>query len=161
MPVNQSTAPTSLSIKLITAFVLVLTLVMFVGAVNEPRLLWAGLALISIDVFCFLHAPIAYEIRNKQLTVITRINKKCFAPIIKCSSIEKDKPSFGIRLWGNGGLFAGTGIFWNKQYGLFRAYVTTGKRPYLILIETLKHKVIITPENPKQFLTYIDSLNKS
>jgi len=150
---KQRVAPMSLSIKIVTGFILLLTLAIFIGAIYEPALVWAALFLAFIVLFCYLYAPVAYVLDDKQLVIIRRINRKTFAPVIKCTSIENDKPSFGLRLWGNGGLFAGTGIFWNRKYGVFRAYVTTGKRAYLVLVETPKDKVIITPEYPEQFLT--------
>ncbi|MBT8358140.1 MAG: PH domain-containing protein [Deltaproteobacteria bacterium] len=87
------------------------------------------------------------------------MGKKVFEPVLKCSLIGEEKPSFSLRLWGNGGLFAGTGIFWNKKYGVFRAYVSTGERSNLILIETPQSKVILTPESPKEFLAWANSSN--
>ncbi len=149
---KQRVAATSLSIKVVTVFILLLTLVMIIAAIFISALIWAAITLIIIVVLCYLYAPVAYVLEKNQLVVIRRINRKIFGPVIKCSSIEHDKPSFGIRLWGNGGLFAGTGIFWNKQYGIFRAYVTTGKRAHLVLVETATDKIIISPEYPEQFL---------
>lgn len=156
---KQNTAPTCLSIKIITLSVLILILGMFFCAFFEPGLLWAGFVLTIIVLLCYLFAPIAYEFNGSQLVIVTRINKKIFGPVLKCSTIHEEKPSFGLRLWGNGGLFAGTGIFWNKKYGIFKAYVTTGERKHLILVETPTIKVLITPENPDQFVTYVNLSN--
>ena len=150
---KQRVAATSLSIKMVTAFILLLTVVMIISAIFISALIWAAITLIIIVVLCYLYAPVAYILDKNQLHVIRRINRKIYGPVIKCSSIEHDKPSLGIRLWGNGGLFSGTGIFWNKQYGIFRAYVTTGKRAHLVLVETATDKVIISPEHPEKFLT--------
>lgn len=132
---------------------MLLTLAMFIGAYFEPVLIWAALVLTVIDLSCYLTAPVAYILDQEQLVVIRRVNSKTFAPVIRCVSIEHDKPAFTLRLWGNGGLFAGTGIFWNKRYGLFKAYVTTGKRSHLVLVETPADRVIISPENPDIFLS--------
>ena len=150
---KQRVAPTGLSIKIVTGFILLLTLAMFIGSIYEPVLVWAGLSLSFIVLMCYLYAPVSYILEDNQLLVVRRINSKAFSPVIKCTSIEYDKPSFVLRLWGNGGLFSGSGIFWNRKYGVFRAYVTTGKRSHLVLVETPSDKVIITPENPGQFLT--------
>jgi len=156
---KQNVAPTSLTIKVITLFVLLFTLGMFIGALFVPELLWVGIVLAIIVVLCYLFAPIAYELTGRQLAIVTRINKKLFGPVLKCSTIGNEKPSFGLRLWGNGGLFAATGIFWNKKYGTFRAYVTTGERSHLVLVGTPTTKVLISPENPEQFVTHINSSN--
>ncbi len=149
---RQNAASTGLSIKVITSLILLLTGGMLIGAFFRPGFLWGGIVLVIVVLFCFLSAPIAYELNGNQLVIISRTNKKVFGPVIKGSLIEEEKPSFGLRLWGNGGLFAGTGIFWNKKYGIFRAYISTGARPNLILIETPASKVIISPEKPEEFV---------
>ena len=100
---KQNVAPTSLSIKILTLLVLLMTIGMLIGAVYEPRLLWAGTVLAVVVLFCYLSAPVAYEIKGDQLLIITRIGNKTFGPITRCSFVYDDKPSFGIRLWGNGG----------------------------------------------------------
>jgi len=156
---RQNVAPTCLTIKIVTSFVLLLTGVMIIGAFFIFELLWAGIILTIVVIYCFLSAPIAYELNGNQLTIISRMGKKVFDPVLKCSLIGEEKPSFSLRLWGNGGLFAGTGIFWNKKYGVFRAYVSTGERSNLTLIETPESKVILTPENPKEFLAWANSSN--
>ena len=58
----------------------------------------------------------------------------------------------GLRLWGNGGLFAATGIFWNQAYGVYRAYVTSARYQDYVLVETRTRKVLISPENPAEFV---------
>ena len=151
---KQKVAPASLSIKIITLLILLMTAGMFIGAYYEPRLVWAGTVLAIVVVLCYLSAPVAYEIKGGQLSIISRIGNKTFGPVTRCSYVYDDKPSFGIRLWGNGGVFAGTGIFWNKKYGIFRAYVTTGSKSYLVLVETPATRVVITPENPDQFVAH-------
>ena len=145
---KQNVAPASISIKIITLLILSMTAGMFIGAYYEPRLAWVGIFLVILVVFCYLTAPVAYEIKGDQLLVITRIGNKIFGPVTGCSFVYEDKPSFGIRLWGNGGVFAGTGIFWNRKYGVFRAYVTTGSKSHLVLVDTPATRVVITPENP-------------
>ena len=65
----------------------------------------------------------------------------------------KKLSGFGIRLFGNGGLFSGTGIFWNRKLGVFRAYVTSTRKKEMLLVETDKYKVIISPLKQKIFLT--------
>lgn len=156
---RQNVAPTSLSVKIVTSLILFLTGGLFIGAFFIHKLLWPGTILAVVDLFCYLSAPIAYELNGNQLTIISRSGKKVFGPILKCSLIGEEKPVFSLRLWGNGGLFAGTGIFWNKKYGVFRAYVSTGERSTLTLIETPESKVIITPESPKEFLAYANASN--
>ena len=77
---KQNVAPTSLSIKIITLLILLMTIGMFIGTLYEPRLLWAGTVLAVVVVLCYLSAPVAYEINGDQLLIITRIGNKTFGP---------------------------------------------------------------------------------
>ena len=56
-----------------------------------------------------------------------------------------------LRVWGNSGLFAGTGLFWNRQAGFFRAYVTSSKKSHLVLVESDIGKVVVSPEHLGDF----------
>jgi hypothetical protein len=152
---RQRAAQTGLSIKIVTGSLMLLTVLMFIGSAFELVLVWVGLFLSILLLLCYLYAPIAYVLDNEKLVVIRRINSKTFSPVVRCVSIEYDKPSFVLRLWGNGGVFSGSGIFWSREYGIFRAYVTTGKRSLLVLVETAGGKVIISPEKPDDFLNYV------
>ena len=148
---RQSTAPTALSIKIVTASILAITAGFLLAAFFYNILLLPGLLFGLITLACYLRAPVAFDLSMRRLTVIYRLGAKQFGPVVKVSRVV-DPPSMGIRLWGNGGLFAGTGIFWNKQYGIFRAYVTRAAPSDLILVETPDRKVIISPEKPAEFV---------
>ncbi len=78
---QQNVAPASISIKIITLLILLMTAGMFIGAYYEPRLVWAGIVLAILVVLCFLSAPVAYEIKADQLQIITRIGNKIFGPV--------------------------------------------------------------------------------
>jgi len=157
---RQNTAPGSLSIKIITSLILILTIVIVTGAFYINELIWAGLILTIVVLYCYISSPVSYELNADQLIVKLRKSNKIFAPVVNCSSIHGDKPSFSIRMWGNGGLFAATGIFWNRKYGIFRAYVTTGDKSYFVLVETPDSKIIITPEEPDKFISFFNSQYK-
>ena len=79
------------------------------------------------------------------------MGQKVFPAVTRCSTLTA-RPPMGLRLWGNGGLFAGTGIFWNQAYGVFRAYVTSARYQDYVLVETRTRKVLISPENPEEFV---------
>jgi len=153
---RQNTAPTSLSIKIITTLVLLLTVVILIGAFFISELIWAALILAIVVLYCYISSPVSYELNADQLSVNFRKGSKTFAHVIKCSLIDEDKPTFSIRMWGNGGLFAATGIFWNRKYGIFRAYVTSGDKSNFVLIETSDSKIIITPEEPDKFISFFN-----
>jgi hypothetical protein len=146
---KQAAAKTGLSIKIMTSFVLLLTASILVAS------LIAGTLLGVICVLCYLFAPVAYALSDGQLIVFSHVGSKQFGPVVRCSQIEGPVPwrlRLGIRLFGNGGLFAGTGIFWNRMYGVHRAYVTSSRYSDLVLVETTTRKILISPENPKAFV---------
>jgi Bacterial PH domain len=148
---TQESAPMSPAIKFITGLVLVMTVVLLVAAVKVCGLLLGSAALSSVAVFCYLYAPIAYELTGDQLTVRFRVGQKVFQAVTRCSTLTA-RPPMGLRLWGNGGLFAATGIFWNKAYGVYRVYVTSARYQDFVLVETRTQKILISPENPENFV---------
>ncbi|MGD9599211.1 MAG: PH domain-containing protein [Steroidobacteraceae bacterium] len=55
-----------------------------------------------------------------------------------------------VRLFGNGGLFAITGWFWNRRLGRYRAFATDPDRA--VLLEFARGKVLVTPHDPQAFI---------
>jgi hypothetical protein len=153
---TQASAPMSSAIKVITGLVLVMTAVMLLVAVKFGALLWGSALLMAVILFCYLYAPIAYELRGDQLTVQFRLGQKVFQAVTGCETLSA-RPPMGLRLWGNGGLFAATGIFWNQAYGVYRAYVTSARYQDYVLVETRTQKVLISPENPAEFVKALAS----
>jgi hypothetical protein len=148
---TQDTAPMSPAIKFITGLVLVMTAVLCMAALKVGCLLLGAAALAAVILGCYLYAPRAYELTDDQLTVRFRLGRKVFPAVTRCSTLT-NRPPMGLRLWGNGGLFAATGIFWNKAYGVYRAYVSSARYQDYVLVETRTQKVLISPENPEEFV---------
>ena len=151
-------AKTSLSIRILTSIVLASAAGCLIGGAFEGNLLIVGIFLGLVAFLCYLFAPVAYEVSDGRLTVVFHAGRKCFGPVVSCSRIAERLP-FTIRLFGNGGLFAGSGIFWNRRYGIFRAYVTSARPQDAVLVQTANHKVVITPEDPQAFVENIKTLN--
>ncbi len=148
---TQASAPMSPAIKFITGLVLVMIVAMLLAAVKVCVLLWAGAGLATVAFFCYLYAPVAYELTGDQLTVRFRMGQKVFQAVTGCETLTA-RPPMGLRLWGNGGLFAATGIFWNQAYGIYRAYVTSARYQDYVLVATRTQKILISPENPEEFV---------
>ena len=153
-------AQTSRAIKVVTAFVLALAFAFVAGGLLEKHLPLAGLFVGLVALICYLLAPVAYDTAGGQLTVRLRAGKKSFGPITSATQLSGRWP-FTIRLFGNGGVFAGTGIYWNKPYGIFRAYLTSARLQDAILVTTATHKVMISPENPQAFLAALPISGKN
>lgn len=150
---NQPAAPLTLSIKIISGIIIAMTIAFYVfGILHQSPLLAVAVFLTLIVIYCYLSAPIAYQIENNQLKIISRMGSKTFGPITNISKIDEPNKKLTLRLWGNGGLFAATGIFWNKEYGVFRAYVTTSDKSKLLLIETTETKIIISPADRNKMI---------
>ena len=159
MMMEHPAAPMSGAIKISTGIVLAMNLGFFVAATWDEVFLVGGLLLAAVSFFCYLYAPVAYELRSDRLIVRFRRGEKEFSPVKQCSTLGERLP-FGLRLWGNGGLFAATGIFWNRSLGVFRAYLTSCRYQDMVLVETATRKVIISPQNPDEFVRAWGSLMK-
>ena len=150
----------SRAIKVVTTGVLALALAFVAGGLVEKHLPLAGLFVGLVALICYLLAPVAYDTTGGQLKVRLRAGKKCFGPITGATQLSGRWP-FTIRLFGNGGVFAGTGIYWNKPYGIFRAYLTSARLQDAILVTTATHRVMISPENPQAFLDALSIAEKN
>jgi hypothetical protein len=136
---------------MVTGGVLIMLAVILATSLKAWPMLVGAALLAAVVVGCYLRAPVAYDLTGDQLTVRFRLGEKVFAPVTRCSLLSAHPP-WGLRLWGNGGLFAATGIFWNKAYGVYRAYVTSARYEDYVLVETPSQKVLISPENPGEFV---------
>ncbi len=151
MRVRYDTAPTSLAIKIVSATVIVAALGLLVASFWQKLLLIPTAVLSLVLIGCYLRAPVAYHVSSNGLIVEFRLGQKQFGRILGCTPVQ-ECTRLTLRLWGNGGLFAGTGIFWNRTWGIFRAYVTTSGRTGLVLVETEKGKVLVSPHDRGQFV---------
>ena len=144
-------APISRLIKIISAAVLLLNAGFVVASFISHWALIPTALLAAITLYCYLRAPLAYEASPNGFTILFRVGSKRFGPIVRAGRVEKSMDR-SIRLWGNGGLFAATGIFWNETWGIFRAYVTTSDRSNMVLLETQTGKVLVSPNSLDEFI---------
>ena len=156
--IRQGVAPTGKAIKVLSSIIVASTAGLIVASVFKASLLAVGSVLAIIVVLCYMRTPVEYEVKNNQLRILMRIGEKRFEPVVKCSLVE-ERVNMGIRLWGNGGLFAATGVFWSKKNGVFRAYITAYKSEELVEVEIGERKVYISPENPASFVLLSKSMD--
>jgi len=148
---KHNAAKMDLSIKIVTFVVFILMVGFFIASIYINGLIIAALIILIILIFCYFYAPTEYEISDSRLIVYRNYGKIEFNRVTNCRLIEEKIP-FTIRLWGNGGVFAGTGIFWNKLYGVFRMHITHAKQSEFVVVETDRQIIIISPENPRMFI---------
>jgi hypothetical protein len=147
-------AASASSIILVISTVAVVLSVGFIGAAIYFRgrywLLIVAALLTVLVLWCYLRTPVAYQLSEENLVVKFRLGSRTFGPVSSYQVI-REPVSFATRLWGNGGLFAVTGIYRNKVYGVFRAYVTNLQ--HLVLIETADDKkIVISPANSEAWI---------
>ena len=63
-----------------------------------------------------------------------------------------------IRVFGNGGLFAITGRFWNGKLGWYRAFATDPSRA--VVLRYAKRTIVITPHDPQHFIMRVRTFLK-
>ena len=143
----------STSIRIITSIIILLMIGLFIASFFDYGFLIPSSLLFIICFFCWIYSPSSYEIEGNDLIVNFNCGKKVFKSIKSVSTVDKEISGFGLRLFGNGGVFSGTGIFWNRKLGVFRVYVTSARKKEMLLLETDKDKVIISPLKQEKFLT--------
>lgn len=68
---------------------------------------------------------------------------------LKSVSVDPKATSGSIRTAGNGGLFAFTGRFRNKELGSYRAYMTNRKNA--VVLRFVNRVIVISPGDPQDF----------
>jgi hypothetical protein len=62
-----------------------------------------------------------------------------------------------LRLFGNGGLFSISGLFWNRSLGRFRAFANDPVRAIVLVLSD--RKIVVTPEHQDAFLSDLRRLH--
>jgi hypothetical protein len=55
-----------------------------------------------------------------------------------------------IRTWGNGGFYSFTGMFWNRELGNYRSFVTDHAR--IVVLRYEGRTVVVSPGEPEEFV---------
>jgi hypothetical protein len=66
------------------------------------------------------------------------------------ASIDPEALRGSLRLFGNGGMFSFTGLFWNSKLGRFRAFITDPRRS--VILRFADRIVVISPADPDAFV---------
>ncbi len=69
---------------------------------------------------------------------------------LEAVNFEPGVMRWSLRTWGNGGLFAFCGHYWNRRLGSFRAFVTDLKNT--VVLRLPGRSVVISPDAPEQFV---------
>lgn len=90
-----------------------------------------------------------FDIENGHIVVHRPLWKNRIPFSSGAEAFQKKMPT-AIRLLGNGGLFSGSGWFWNKEIGVFHVFVTDPKK--CVWVKTPKKTIVITPDDTEGFV---------
>jgi len=159
-------APWSTSLKLLS---LGTTLLLLVIAVLVPptlpttdlhgmaRVLIVAVCVVPL-VACALFTVRGYRLEARQLL----IERLLWSTAVPLDSLSRAWPSphamdASIRLFGNGGLYAFTGLFSNKRLGRYRAFVTDPGRS--VVLQFPGRTIVISPGSPGDFIRQLRSFH--
>jgi hypothetical protein len=164
--VAEFSAPWSRSLRLTTtASVAVLLVIMLVGAIAAPpQPRWWLAALVGVPLAVLVGA-LPFMVRGYLLTSdfirVQRLGWSTALPLAGLVAVTGEPEGFrgSLRLFGNGGLFAISGWFWNRRLGRFRAYATDQDR-VVVLRYRNGDKVVVTPHDVQHFIVRVRTLAK-
>ena len=153
MNMIQPAVERSPGIKIVSALMLLLTAGFIIAACATQHgiFIFAASLLAVVTLLGYLWTPVRYEVSGDRLTVVFHLGARRFEPVLRCSPIERSL-IWSLRLFGNGGVFAGIGYYWNRMLGFFQAYVTSSRRAEPVLIEPDRRKIVISPQHPRGYI---------
>lgn len=162
--VAEFRAPWARAVRLLSvgSVVLLLTLTL-IGLLLGPRQSWIWwLAMVGAPLV-ILCGGLLFMVRGYVLTPscieVRRLGWSTRLPLAGLESVAGEPQALqgSLRLFGNGGLFAISGWFWNRRIGRFRAYATDPQRAVLLRYRD-GAKVILTPHDVQHFIVRLRAL---
>ena len=152
-------APWSTSVKLTT----VTSLGVFFGALylvatglaGIPWLRFSVIAGLVLLVLVSLWSTIrGYELRGRTL-IVYRLGRETHVELSGSTVAEFDPGAmkWSFRVFGNGGFFSLTGLWWNRKLGRFRAYATDPKRT--VVLRSGRKTIVVSPDRPAEFVAAV------
>jgi hypothetical protein len=136
--------------------VLVLSALFISGIVSWSRTGWPlNLTLLGLPIVIVASTVLTmvrgYVLTESELRV-RRLGWETRLPLDGLVSVTGDNEAMqrSIRLFGNGGMFAFTGEFWNRSLGRYRALATDPTRA--VVLKYANRRIVITPHDPQKFI---------
>ena len=162
--IAEFSAPWSRSLRLVTTSSAVLLLGLALAGLSlGPRqsLIWR-MAMVGAPLVVLVGA-LLFMVRGYVLTEsrieVRRLGWSTVLPLAGLAAVNGEPQGLrgSLRLFGNGGLFAISGWFWNRRIGRFRAYATDPERAVLLRYRDGK-KVVVTPHDVQHFIVRVRNL---
>ena len=146
--------------KIVTVCVsfLLLLIVIFQAVIYVQYQSWPSLAsiflLFILYIVTYLYSPRFYKIESNNITVHRAASNVTFlrSEIKNIQIINGQKLRGAIRTFGVGGMFGYFGQFLNAELGCMTWYATQRKRTAVLIEMTNNKKIIVTPDEPEQFI---------
>lgn len=140
-------------ISLVTSLICIIAL-FYLTISGNSFYSWPNILIIFIMSFCSFYTIRGYTLTDNAIFVHRLLwSSKISLKGLESAQYEPDAMRSSIRLFGNGGLFSFTGIFRNKKFGMYRAYVTDQRRTVVLYFH--KSIVVISPDDPNEFIDRI------
>lgn len=144
---KQFRAPWDLKLIAMTSGVIIV----FGGLTYAFSSLWSAILLWSIILGSASFGVYGYSIQDGKLKIL-RLGWSKDIKLSEINSVE-EKPNAmlgSIRRFGIGGVFGYIGYFSNSILGRYKAYSTHTKQT--VVINTKEEQIIISPDNPREFV---------
>lgn len=153
---NFKAAPWCREIKVITIIgsVVLLSVPVLVQGHSSAHGRLIGLASLAIWALCLLSLIRGYALADGNL-VVKRLLWNNDIPLDKDATASRGEAPSSLRIFGNGGLFSGSGYFWSKETGIYRSFVTAPKK--LVWIKTGNRTLLISPDDPEALIAAFSS----
>lgn len=124
------------------------------GPDGDPSMWWAALLPVVVVVVSALYTIRGYTIERDTI-LVHRLLWATRLPRTGLRSATHDPAliSGGVRVFGNGGLFSFSGLFRNKQLGMYRAYITDPSRA--VVLRYGDRVVVLSPSDPERFASAV------
>lgn len=129
---------------------------------------WFGIGVACIPP-ALIMGPLLFVVRSYRIDggnlAVARLLWETTVPILGIRQAWHDPCAIkgALRIFGNGGLFGITGLYWNKALGRFRIFATDPKKAVVMRLHD--RTVVISPDEPEAFLQelqrYFPRLNES
>lgn len=160
----EFSAPWSRSLRILStlAVIILLSLTLASLLITARLPLPARIALVTVAPVVLLVALLSmvrgYILTESRIEV-RRLGWSTNLPLAGLATVtgEPDAMRGSLRLFGNGGLFAISGWFWNRKIGRYRAYATDPERAVLLRYRD-GTKVVLTPHDVQHFIVRVRRL---
>ncbi len=111
----------------------------------------------AVALGALLFVVVGYEVNAGEL----RVRRLLWTTALRLEAVnhvwqDPEAVKGSLRIFGNGGLFSFSGVFWSKRLGRYRLFATDLKRCVVLVLTD--RVVVVTPTDPEAFIQHIRAL---